>query len=142
MLSLSLFSFSLFADRANLPAASLSSKMNTIRLYSIGNCGEVPTRGSTNAAGWDMYAASLCVLQPGKTTMIPTKLVMALPPRIFGKIESRSGHALEVSELINGFTWIYATVCMSVCLSDCLSDCLFVCLSVCLSVRLCLCLFV
>ena len=57
----------------------------------------LPTRGSAEAAGADLYA---CLpgdvsLAPGETALIPTGLSMALPQGTVGLIYARSGLALK-----------------------------------------------
>ena len=55
----------------------------------------IPTYGSINAAGADLYACidSAVSVQPGETHMIPTGLAMELPEGYAGLIYARSGLA-------------------------------------------------
>jgi dUTP pyrophosphatase len=55
----------------------------------------MPTRGTTEAAGWDLYAAEEATLVPGARRLISTGLSMALRPDLVGLICSRSGLAVK-----------------------------------------------
>lgn len=51
----------------------------------------IPTRGSQDAAGYDLYAAEEKMIQPGTVEKISTGIAMELPQYTFGAIYSRSG---------------------------------------------------
>ena len=51
----------------------------------------VPTRGSQDAAGYDLYAAEEKMIQPGTVEKISTGIAMELPQYTFGAIYPRSG---------------------------------------------------
>lgn len=56
----------------------------------------IPTRGSEDAAGWDLYAcldSSFTTIPPHNTVMIDTGWAMAIPNGFFGGIFARSGLA-------------------------------------------------
>lgn len=56
----------------------------------------VPTRGSEDAAGWDLYAClenSFITISPHETVMIDTGWAMEIPKGYFGGIFARSGLA-------------------------------------------------
>ena len=55
----------------------------------------LPTRGSKEAAGWDLYAAEDATINPGETVKISTGIAIALPENTFGAIFSRSGLATK-----------------------------------------------
>ena len=57
----------------------------------------LPTYGSAEAAGADLYACldADVVIEPGKTAFIPTGLAMALPKGFVGLICARSGLACK-----------------------------------------------
>lgn len=50
-----------------------------------------PTRGSEDAAGYDLYAAEEKMIQPGTVEKISTGIAMELPQYTFGAIYPRSG---------------------------------------------------
>lgn len=57
----------------------------------------IPTRGSTEAAGYDLYAAidEAVVVNPHTTEKIGTGLAIAVPSGYFGAIFARSGLATK-----------------------------------------------
>ena len=58
----------------------------------------LPTRGSSSAAGWDLYALSTeepTVIQGSKTELIHTGIAMEIPEGYFGAIYARSGLATK-----------------------------------------------
>ena len=58
---------------------------------------KVPTRGSDEAAGYDLYAdvQEVISIEPNETKLIPTGISIALPKGTFGGIYARSGLALK-----------------------------------------------
>lgn len=51
----------------------------------------IPTRGSEDAAGYDLYAAEEKMIQPCTVEKISTGIAMELPQYTFGAIYPRSG---------------------------------------------------
>jgi dUTP pyrophosphatase len=56
---------------------------------------KIPTRGSEEAAGWDLYAAESVIIEPGQTTMVSTEIAIEVPFGNFGGIFARSGLATK-----------------------------------------------
>jgi dUTP pyrophosphatase len=58
---------------------------------------KAPTRGSANAAGFDLYCAiqEPATLAPGQTALVPTGVAMEIPAGHFGLIKDRSSMALR-----------------------------------------------
>ena len=58
---------------------------------------KLPTYGSAEAAGADLYACLECdmTIQPGQTAFIPTGFAMAVPKGCAGLIYARSGMACK-----------------------------------------------
>lgn len=54
---------------------------------------KLPTHGSDDAAGWDLYAAEEADIHPAKTAMISTGAALEIPKGYFGAIYARSGLA-------------------------------------------------
>jgi dUTP pyrophosphatase len=55
----------------------------------------VPTKGSANAAGYDLYSNETITLQFDEATKVKTGIALELSDNsLYGKIESRSGNAL------------------------------------------------
>lgn len=55
----------------------------------------LPTRGSTEAAGLDLYADEGAMLPPGTRATIPTGVSVAIPEDMVGLIWPRSGMAVK-----------------------------------------------
>ena len=56
---------------------------------------KVPTRGSEEAAGWDLYAAIDATILPHTTTKISTDIAIEIPAGYFGAVFARSGLATK-----------------------------------------------
>ena len=56
---------------------------------------KVPTRGSEEAAGWDLYAAIDATISPHTTTKISTDIAIEIPAGYFGAVFARSGLATK-----------------------------------------------
>ena len=53
----------------------------------------LPTRGSVDAAGLDLYALGATRISSGARVAVPTGIILALPHGTFGALSIRSGHA-------------------------------------------------
>ena len=64
-----------------------------VNVKKITETATLPTRGSSSAAGYDLYAAveEAVILAPGQTEKIPVGLKMEIPEGYFGGIFARSG---------------------------------------------------
>jgi len=71
--------------------------MNKIPVKKLRPNAILPTYGSAEAAGADLYACldDLITVQPGQTVFVPTGLSMALPAGYAGLIYARSGLACK-----------------------------------------------
>lgn len=71
--------------------------MNEIRVKRIKQNAILPTYGSDEAAGADLYACleGSVVIQPGETVFVPTGLAMEIPKGYAGLIYARSGLACK-----------------------------------------------
>jgi dUTP pyrophosphatase len=60
----------------------------------------VPSRGSTGAAGYDLFAAEPGIVPARGQLLVHTKLKISFPPGVYARIASRSGlsliHSIEV----------------------------------------------
>ena len=56
----------------------------------------LPTRGSAQAAGYDLHTPQVVTIQPGQRLLIQTGIAIAIPPGHYGRIAPRSGHALKL----------------------------------------------
>ena len=62
----------------------------------------LPTQGSSQAAGWDLYALEATVVPKGSSIMIPTGLACAIPEGWEGQIRCRSSLGKKGMILPNG----------------------------------------
>lgn len=71
--------------------------MSSIRVKILRKNAKVPTYGSVEAAGADLYACleEELVIQPGKTVFVPTGIAMEVPVGCAGLIYARSGLACK-----------------------------------------------
>lgn len=56
---------------------------------------KIPTRGSTHAAGWDIYADEDVTIHPGKSNVVSTGISIASPDGTYTQLAPRSGLALR-----------------------------------------------
>ena len=56
---------------------------------------KLPTKGSEEAAGYDLYSVEETVLKPGEIKLVSTGLKIALPPGYEAQVRPRSGMALK-----------------------------------------------
>ena len=72
--------------------------MTQVDYVKLTNFAHEPTRGSEQAAGWDLYAnidGDYLTLLPGEVKKISTGIAIALPEGTFGAIFARSGLATK-----------------------------------------------
>ena len=86
--------------------------METIRFKRLNKLAKTPTRGSEEAAGYDLYAAinETTSIPPHSTVKIGTGLSFELPTGTFGAIFARSGLATKMG--------LRPSNCTGVCDSD------------------------
>ena len=67
--------------------------MNTMRVKKLRENAMVPTYGSVEAAGADLYACldAEVTVEPGKTVFVPTGIAMEVPKGYAGLVYARSG---------------------------------------------------
>jgi len=69
------------------------SEMPVLRVKRLTPNAMIPTRGSEEAAGYDLYAAHDCTIAAQSKAMIKTDLAIAVPYGCYGRIAPRSGFA-------------------------------------------------
>lgn len=71
--------------------------MSELQIKKLRNNATIPTRGSKEAAGLDLYAATDYTIEvpPGETVKVGTGIAIALPENTFGGIYARSGLATK-----------------------------------------------
>jgi dUTP pyrophosphatase len=55
----------------------------------------IPTQGSVDAAGWDLYSTGCYSINPGGMVKISTGLAFEIPKNNFGGVFPRSGYATK-----------------------------------------------
>jgi dUTP pyrophosphatase len=65
----------------------------TVKFVKLRNTAQIPTKGSSQAAGYDLYACEGTYIMPGQTRLIPTGLSIQPPEGYCAKIYARSGLA-------------------------------------------------
>lgn len=61
----------------------------------------IPSRGSPDAAGYDLSASKAGMIEPGKWALVPTDLAMKIPQGHYGRIAPRSGLAWKNGIFVN-----------------------------------------
>lgn len=62
----------------------------------------VPKRGSSYAAGWDICASAEVVVAAGQVAKVPTGLHLIIPSSHYGQLMSRSGLAAKNNVTVEG----------------------------------------
>ena len=68
---------------------------NNLYIKFINNNSNIPTRGSLNSAGLDLYSNESGVIEPLSRKMISTGIIIKIPDNYYGRIAPRSGLALK-----------------------------------------------
>jgi dUTP pyrophosphatase len=71
--------------------------MTTLKIQKLAEDAIVPTRGSSEAAGYDLYSYETGVILPGSKSIVDTKISMEIPKGYCGLIWSRSGLSVKNS---------------------------------------------
>lgn len=66
-----------------------------VKVKKLKNTAYMPTKGSQDSAGWDLYAASDYVIPPGEVVKVGTGLSMEVDPMFWIGIFARSGLATK-----------------------------------------------
>lgn len=64
----------------------------TLQVF-LGENATMPTKGSIDAAGYDLYAAEYCCVEPNGKALIKTNIKVIIPDGCYGRIAPRSGLA-------------------------------------------------
>tara|TARA_Y100000766_G_scaffold212523_1_gene184140 strand:+ start:414 stop:863 length:450 start_codon:yes stop_codon:yes gene_type:complete len=73
-----------------------------VKFAKLNKTAQLPTQGSEQAAGWDLYALEETVVCKGSSVMIPTGLACAIPEGWEGQIRCRSSLGKKGMILPNG----------------------------------------
>lgn len=66
-----------------------------IKFVKMSHRAMTPAKGSTHAAGLDLFSAENCVVMPHERKLIKTDIMMQIPPGCYGRIAPRSGLAVN-----------------------------------------------
>ena len=66
-----------------------------IQFKKLSDTAKIPTRGTPQSAGLDLYSDETVLLRPGKYKLIKTNVAVALPEGTVGMIRPRSGLAVK-----------------------------------------------
>eukprot|EP00730_Choanoeca_flexa_P011261 TRINITY_DN24216_c0_g1_i1.p1 TRINITY_DN24216_c0_g1~~TRINITY_DN24216_c0_g1_i1.p1 ORF type:complete len:159 (+),score=25.68 TRINITY_DN24216_c0_g1_i1:43-477(+) len=66
-----------------------------LKIKKLSENAKVPTRGSDNAAGYDLYAAEDAIIDPQGKAIVKTDIAMAIPEGCYGRVAPRSGLAAK-----------------------------------------------
>ena len=69
--------------------------MMIIQIKKLNDSGIIPTRGSDNSAGYDLYSTEDYVLAYGERRLFKTGISMKIPDGYYGRIAPRSGLAFK-----------------------------------------------
>ena len=69
--------------------------MNSLAFQRLDERAILPTRGSSAAAGLDLYSIEDLKLEPGERTLARTGLSVAIPEGFYGRVAPRSGLAVK-----------------------------------------------
>lgn len=67
-----------------------------IRVKRLNSSAILPVKGSSGAAGYDLFTPISFTLEPGQRKAIPLKIAIEIPEHYVGIIKSRSGVALNM----------------------------------------------
>ena len=71
----------------------MSSNLDKLYVARLSTLATIPTRESSDAAGYDLYSAYEYSLPPGGKILVHTDIQIKLPQGTYGRIASRSGLA-------------------------------------------------
>ena len=66
-----------------------------MKIKLLSNKAKIPTKGSEDAAGWDLYSTTDAIIPPHTTAKISTDIAIEIPNGYFGAIFARSGLAAK-----------------------------------------------
>src|SRR5512138_2574050 len=69
--------------------------MNSITFQRLDERAMLPTRGSTNSAGLDLYSIEELLIEPQRRVLVRTGLSVAIPEGFYGRVAPRSGLAVK-----------------------------------------------
>ena len=77
--------------------SEISSDQQDLKIQLLSTKGKVPTRGTPDAAGYDLYSSETITLPPHTRALVSTNIVIQVPVGTYGRIAPRSGLAAKFS---------------------------------------------
>ena len=68
-----------------------------LKVKILGENGKILTRGSDQAAGYDIYSSKTISISPKERRSVTTHIAIAIPPGTYARIAPRSGLAIKNS---------------------------------------------
>ena len=72
-----------------------------LRVKRLNEGARLPTRGSTYAAGLDLYAAVETIVPSGGNALVSTGISVEIPEGLYGRIAPRSGFSMTTGLIVN-----------------------------------------
>ena len=82
---------------SSLPSNPTFVLSDALRVQRRSSIARLPTRGSANAAGYDLYSAEAKIVRARGRALVDTQLSIAVPPGTYGRVAPRSGLASRLS---------------------------------------------
>ena len=79
---------------SNRPEAE-APELQLLRFKKLETNATLPTRGSAQAAGLDLYSIDNVVIEPKQRALVRTGLAVAIPEGYYGRVAPRSGLAVK-----------------------------------------------
>jgi dUTP pyrophosphatase len=73
----------------------MDSEIELLKFRKLDERATLPTRGSRDSAGLDLYSIEAVSLEPGQRAMARTGLAVAIPEGFYGRLAPRSGLATK-----------------------------------------------
>lgn len=74
-----------------------TSKKITVTFFALSATAQLPTHGTYDSAGYDLYSDIEKAVPPGRTTLVQTNVGIMLPKGTYGRIAPRSSLAYKKS---------------------------------------------
>eukprot|EP00002_Diphylleia_rotans_P000526 TRINITY_DN10279_c0_g5_i1.p1 TRINITY_DN10279_c0_g5~~TRINITY_DN10279_c0_g5_i1.p1 ORF type:complete len:163 (-),score=39.27 TRINITY_DN10279_c0_g5_i1:227-715(-) len=75
------------------PSKLFKMTSEVLKVKKLSEHATIPTRGSSKAAGWDLYSAYDYVVPARGKELVKTDIAIAVPPNTYGRVAPRSGLA-------------------------------------------------
>lgn len=72
-----------------------------LRVKRLNEDARLPTRGSSYAAGLDLYAAVETIVPAGGNALVSTGISVEIPEGVYGRIAPRSGFSMTTGLIVN-----------------------------------------